>query len=70
MAHTDKTAPVRIQVADGRRFLRDLGGQWSGMEFERRWHTRRGRYAARRALRLGHEPFPDQPRGRAKYCWY
>lgn len=69
MAHTDKTMPFRIQREDGREWLRDLGGQWEGMGWLRRWFNRRDRADARRTIRRGDDPAPVQPRSRAKWDW-
>lgn len=70
MSRTDKTAPLHVQEADGRRWMRDNGGLWRGIKDLRRRYNRSDRYRARRQLRDGEDVEPRQPRGRAKWDLY
>ncbi len=73
MGKTRRSNPSRTPgvARDGRSDYSDKDGKaWPGLKLIRQQINRTERSRARQKLHMGIEPYPDQPRGRAKWdCW-
>lgn len=70
MSRTDNTMPLRLQEEDGKVFMRNVGGTYTGVGEACNLYERRARQRVRIALLKGVEPEPTRHRGRAKWEYW